>query len=127
MRTPPNVRLSFLLPAGAPLARTLDHPHPPFNLMHFTVHGAGLISITGPSRDFVFRQAAAFLRELCFGLPPRSIAATLITGRSPGMPSGRDSWSIAVNADVAFAPTSLGHDIPAPARGPPALELVRSR
>ena len=122
-------RLSFLLPPGAPLARTLARSDPPFDLEAFTVHSAGLVSITGASREAAFAQAALFLRELCRGLKPQSIAATMITTAHPGMPGGRDSWSIIVGADVAFSPTAMPPHFPLLERGPaerPPPQLQRS-
>ena len=72
---------------------------------------APLVKISGPSREAVFEHATRLLRVSCRGRGPLSIAATLV---SPLPVSGTDRWSISVGADVAFAPTSLGHWLPSP-------------
>ena len=124
MRLP--FRLSFLLPQDAQLAVGIDRCLPFDNGCDAAVHGAGLAIIGGPSREAVFVAAAAFIAALCEGLGPLSIAATMKTERQPGIPSGRDSWSIVVGAEVAFCATSIAPEIPPlPARPPPhALEEV---
>lgn len=70
---------------------------------------ANLVRIYGPSRQAVFSTAAALLRGALGPFQgPLSVGAVL---ESPH-PAGRDGWSICLGADVAFAPTSLGHEFP---------------
>lgn len=121
MRVSPDpFRLSFLLPDGADLVGALERFRQPAD-GNLTVFAAGLVSIGGRSREAVFNNIAEFVRQLRLDAP-QAIAVTMVTTRDParGMPSGRDSWTIVVGADVAFAPTGLGlHFPPALARQPP--------
>ena len=65
--------------------------------------------VLGPSREAVMHQTARFLRSLG-AIGPLSLHGIL---ESPaGAPSGRDSWNIIVNADVAFSPASIEPFIP---------------
>jgi hypothetical protein len=119
---PEPYRLSFLLPDGAQLERALSRYKPQFKTSSFDVHAAGLVVMTGRSREQLFTESAAFLREARLP-PPRAIGCVLVTPRAPGMPSGRDGWTIIVGATVVFSPTSLPPYFPQEPRGPP-LELV---
>jgi hypothetical protein len=110
MRSRPGLfRLSFALPAGWLLS--YNGPQP---LAHgcFCEVARYLVSIQGPSREAVFDDAATVFRAL-MGITgePLSIAGTLET------PHGRDTWSIILNADVAFSPTSLDPHFPRAATG----------
>ena len=109
--SPAAYRLSFMLPASVFLGVQPGRHQPCLHGCLLTVAPAGLVTITGPSRQSVFDQAARFLRVHCKGCGPQSIAAVLV---SPPVycPAGRDSWSIIVGASVAFAPTALGAEIP---------------
>jgi hypothetical protein len=110
MRSPPaSFRLSFLLPAGADACSGSHRPSPEGCLLHVT---APLVEIAGPSREAVFEHAARFLRVSCRGLRT-SLAARLQT---PARPSGTDTWSIILGADVAFSPTSLDPHFPSSPR-----------
>jgi len=77
------------------------------------------VVITGPSREAVFDQAARLLRIAGKDSAPVSIAAVLCT---PAPLSGRDNWSVIVNADIAFSPTSMPLELPFFEHGP-ALEV----
>ena len=115
---PGSYRLSFLLPAGVKVDRGSHQPSPHGCLLH--VDGP-LIEIVGPSREATFEHASRLLRVACKGRPPLSIAADL---RTPARPSGRDTWSIIVGADIAFSPTSLDPHFPRDqARPSPELQL----
>jgi hypothetical protein len=72
-------------------------------------------AVDGPSRELVLEETARLLREICRGLGPLSIAATL---ESPPPGSGRDGWTIIVGADIAFSPTALGATFPNQTREP---------
>ena len=111
MRSHPGCyRLSFMLPAGITADSGSHAPSPEGCLLHVT--GGSLVEIVGPSREATFEHATRLLRVSCRGRPPLSIAATL---RTPARPSGADSWSIIIGADVAFSPTALGPHFPRPA------------
>jgi hypothetical protein len=118
---PGSYRLSFLLPAGVKVEPGSHQPSPEGCVLHAD---GSIIVIAGPSREATFEHATRLLRVVCRGRPPLSIAAQLST---PARPSGRDTWSIIVGADVAFSPTSLDPHFPTTPdqeRPPPALELV---
>lgn len=102
---PARYRLSFLLPGGVRVDSGRHRPSPDGCLLH--VDGV-LVAILGPSREAVFEHATRLLRVSCKGRPPLSIAAELQTPS----PSGRDTWSIIVGADIAFSPTSLDPHFP---------------
>ncbi len=120
---PDLVSLSFLLPDGADPQRAAAHYRPLYD-GNFTLYAAGLATFGADSRRAVFTNAAAFIRELSLS-GPVEIAATVITAGAPGMPSGRDGWTLIVGAEVAFCPTGLGAQFPAlPARPPPALAVI---
>ncbi len=107
---PGSYWLSFLLPPG--LQVTPARHQAVRNDCTLRVQ-VGLVKISGPSRGAVFEVAAAFLRG---GAPklPLSISAIL---QSPEPGAGRDSWTIIVNADIAFAPTALDAEFPKVAGG----------
>lgn len=118
-----NYLFSFLLPQGARAfpGAVVDSSY----LCFVDIGRAGLVSITGPSREAVFDQAARILKAGCEGLPTQSIAGTLYERpcSAPGdgrdwlrLPGPADSWSVIVNAEVAFSPSGLGHHIPNLAR-----------
>jgi len=74
----------------------------------------GLVTVRGPSRRQVFEHVAPFLRRIARGRPPCAVTAVVITppgyyGRPGG---GRDGWTIMLNADLAFAPTGVGVEMP---------------
>lgn len=73
----------------------------------------GVVSIEGPSRDQVLAQARRFFRVEAKGLDAFTVAAVLETPRceEAGIPSGRDSYSVIVNATVAFAATAIEPNI----------------
>lgn len=104
---PGSFHLSFLLPKEITFRPAIDGA--------FAAPGCSfritfpLVKIAGPSREAVFAAATAFLRSLVSPPKPVAIAASLA---SPGPGAGRDGWSIAFGADVAFAPTGLGHWLP---------------
>src|SRR5258708_1636208 len=104
---PGSFHLSFLLPEGVD-ASWADGRHFPALGCHVRVLSP-LMKIRGPSRDWVFDAADVILRQACESHGPLSIAATL---QSPPPCPGRDSWTIIVGADVAFAPTGLGAHFP---------------
>jgi hypothetical protein len=123
---PGSYRLSFLLPAGVTADSGSHQPSDEGCLLHVAHH---IAEIVGPSREAVFEHAARFLRVSCRAslegqLPPLSIAAMLQT---PARPSGRDTWSIIVGADIAFSPTSLDPHFPTDLARPPALAIVSGR
>jgi hypothetical protein len=119
MRCHPGLhRLSFLLPAGTRVDSGIHQPSPDGCLLRFD---RMLVEISGPSREAVFEHATRLLRVSCRGRPPLSISAMLST---PARPSGRDTWSIIVGADVAFSPTSMDPHFPGEAHPPPDLEAA---
>lgn len=108
---PALFRLSLLLPAGA---RVEPGSHQPSGEGCRLRANGPLVEIAGPSREAVFEHTARLLRVACGAnlagqRPPLSIAATLAT---PARPSGRDTWSIIVGADIAFSPTALDPHFP---------------
>jgi hypothetical protein len=124
---PRPYRLTFFLPRELGRGVPQGHHAPCADGCTVQVEPPGLVMIAGPSRDATFEQAARLLRIAVRRRPqrePLSIAAIL---DSPD-PSGRDSWSIAVGADVAFSPTGLGVHFPQPETEPrpPPLRLVPS-
>lgn len=120
MRCAPHCfSLTFLLPDGAAVTPGFHQPSPEGCALNVAWP---LVEIAGPSRKAVFDHATRLLRLACRHLPPTPIAANLAT---PGRPSARDSWTIAVNADVSFSPTGIDPEFPLPASGaPPPLRLV---
>jgi hypothetical protein len=124
---------SFLLPDGArrDAGIVADSPYRCF----VEVGRIGLVTVMGPSREAVFDQAARILRVACQGRPPCSISGTMYHNTHTNLgddrdwlrlPGPADGWSIAVNAEVAFAPTGLGQDIPDLKRAArPALSMVK--
>jgi hypothetical protein len=116
---PASYRLSFLLPKGVSADPGRHRPSPDGCIL--TVAGP-MAEILGPSREATFEHATRFLRVVCRGRPPLSIAAVLET---PVQPAGRDSWSIIVGADVSFSPTALDPHFPREQKAtPPPLALV---
>jgi hypothetical protein len=107
-------RLTFWLPPQI-AARALAGAHRPCcNGCALTVSTIGFVTIEGPSRERVFDQARRLLRVCAKREPAFSIPATLETPLRDrfGRPyPGRDSWSIIVNARVAFSPTRLSADV----------------
>lgn len=65
----------------------------------------GRVELVAPSRTQAFAQLTRFLKPLIRDLPDLVIEATVETSGVPW--SGRDSWSIVVNAELAFVPTKL--------------------
>lgn len=80
----------------------------------------GVVWIDGPSRERLFDQARRFLRQHTRGLGAKQFVGVITTPPNParGIPRGRDGWSIIINSDVTFAPTTLEADIR------PVLQLV---
>lgn len=125
-------RLTFMLPLSIAHQVATGRHCPCLYGCLLTIERPGRITVTGPSRERVFEQAARFLRVVARRKGPMSIAATLAT---PGGAAGRgasDAWSIIVGAKVAFSPTALDPDLdpgigPAPKPHPPPgtqLELL---
>jgi hypothetical protein len=120
VRSSPNsFRLTFLLPDRARPARSGAFRGWVADC-ELSVQG-GFIAISGPSRERVMEQAARLIRVACQDLREISIAATL---ESPPPVSGRDGWTIIVNADIAFAPTALGATFPGEQQHAAAQVLV---
>ena len=113
-------RLSFLLPASMILL-VPEGRHQPCLAGCVLIVKRGQITIEGPSRDRVFDQARRFFRVHARKLPPLTIVATL-NSPSGYVPRGRDGWSIVINSDVTFAPTTIHPNISATA----PLQLVES-
>ena len=117
---PDCYRLSFLLPAAllpAAVAHAYSRMHRPSPSGCWLDAQIPLVDVFGPSREAVFDHAATFLRTLRRRRrSPCAIAAILTT---PARPSGRDSWSIILDADIAFSPTSIDPHFPPEARPPP--------
>lgn len=111
---PGSYRLSFLLPAGTSVDSGSHRPSPDGCTLNVTFP---LAEILGPSREAVFEHAARLLRVSCRG-QRCAIAARLET---PARPSGSDTWSIIVGADIAFSPTSLDPQFPSAAARPPLV------
>jgi hypothetical protein len=101
--------LTFVLPKGAHALQSGCYDTSSWVPGCFLVIAGPFVAITAPSRERAMEQAARLLRVTCQGLTEISIAATL---ESPAPVSGRDGWTIIVNADIAFAPTSLGATFP---------------
>jgi len=116
---PGSYSLSFLLPAAAGVPDSGSHQPSPIGCqLRVTLP---MVEISGPSREAVLNHTATFLRALRRrSRQPFSITAVLAT---PARPSGFDSWSIIIGADVAFSPTSLDPYFP-PALQRPAPELA---
>ncbi len=108
-------RLTFLLPETLAFAVREGVQHPCLHGCLVTIGRAGHVTVTGQSRQRIFDQTTRFLRSIGAAHPPVAIAATLITPAEVSFaPGWRDSWTITLNADVSFAPTGMGADIPAP-------------
>lgn len=105
-------RLIFMLPPSLALLAPKGRHQPCIHGVVLRVERGGLVRLEGGSRQALFDQAARFLRRLAKTRPPLSIAATLWTPHETGHPGGRDGWTITINAEVSFAPTALGVDIP---------------
>lgn len=98
---PGSFDLSFIVPRDA-VALGGDGTYSAENGCEIEI-AAPLVRIRGFSREAVFNAASDVVRDLGQD-SPTSITAIL---RSPARPSGADSWSIIVGADVAFSPTSI--------------------
>jgi hypothetical protein len=109
MRSPDarTYRLTFTLPKGA-MALPSGNFTNWVRGCELNICGA-LIAIIAPSREKAMEQAARLLRVACARLARIDIAALL---ESPAPVSGRDSWTIVVNTDVAFVPGAIGATFP---------------
>lgn len=109
MRSPRTAgyRLTFALPAAA--RRIVSGAWPGWVGGCDLAIAGPFVAICGPSRDRVMEQGARLIRIACEGVRHAAIAAEI---QSPPPNPGRDSWTIIVNADIAFAPTGLGAVFP---------------
>lgn len=113
MRSPRSsrFRLTFVLPRGAralPCA-VVSGWVPDCEL---TIAGP-FVAILAPSRERAMEQAARLIRITCYQLSRVELAA-IIESPPPcaGKDGPKDSWTIVVNADIAFVPTGLGAVFP---------------
>ena len=108
---PSIMRLVFRLPPALGLIAPGRHQPAP-NGCVLEIERDGRVSVSGPSRMEIFDHVRAFLRIVAKHKPPCKIVAVL---RSPPGhwvgSSGADGWTIAVNADIVFAPTGVGVEI----------------
>lgn len=104
-------RFTFMLPPVLGLIAPGLHL-PARNGCQIRIDRAGLVHCTGGSRRQIFEHLSRFLRGIAKGKPPFLIVGVLTypPGHWAGS-SGRDTWSIAVNAEVSFAPTGLGAEV----------------
>jgi hypothetical protein len=109
MRSPDarTYRLTFTLPKGAMALPSGVHQdwEPGCEL---DICGP-LIAIIAPSREKAMSQAARVLRVACARLARAETSALL---ESPAPVSGRDSWTVVINADIAFVPGAIGAVFP---------------
>lgn len=108
MRSPDarTYRLTFTLPKGA----ALPSGHHPGWVEGCELNVCGpQVAVMAPSKEKAMEQTARALRVACAKLARVDIAALL---ESPGPVSGRDSWTIVVNAGVAFVPGAIGAVFP---------------
>lgn len=108
------MRLTFMLPPQLGLVAPNTYP-PSADGCRLIVDAAGLVHVTGPTRLQIFDHVTRFLRSIGRKRVPTVITAVLNSppGYWPGH-GGRDTWSIAVDADVVFAPTGQGLELPTP-------------
>lgn len=118
-------RLTFLLPPVLGFAVPAGRHQPCLAACMLEIDRAGLVAVTGPSREAVFDQAARFFRIIGKGHAGLSIPAVLVTPprykqrfagqdldeRADVMPGGRDTWTIILDAEIAFSATSLPPEI----------------
>ncbi len=93
-------RLTFLLPASLAVEVGLGVHRPCVDGCLLKIDRGGIVHVDGPSREFVFDQAARFFRIAAKDRRALVVAATLL---SPGQVH-RDGWTITIGADVSFAP-----------------------
>lgn len=120
---PPVLRLVFQLPASWSLVR----PGPVRDTRKGTtmiIEPGGRCVVTGHVRSVMFDTVADYLRIVARRRPSEVIDAIVCSppGHWPGG-SGRDSWTIICNADVAFSPTRGKPEIPEPVHRPPTLTM----
>jgi hypothetical protein len=112
--SPGTYRFTFTLPRELVPAIPRGRHQPCLEGCVLTITGKFLVAIEGPSRERVFDQARRFLRIVCKDGPAVSLPATLETplrDRFQRPIPGRDSWSIIINAQIAFSPGSLPPDL----------------
>jgi hypothetical protein len=100
-------RLTFRLPQSMLLLVHEGRHHPCLAGCVLRV-ARGLVTIEGPSRERLFDQARRFFRAHARNLPALQLACLLET---PGRAGGADHWSVIVNSDVSFTPTTIEADI----------------
>lgn len=115
MRLSPGVyRLTFMLPRIIAEAAIAGDHRPSFEGCKLSISRAGIVEIKGPSKELVFSQGRRLVRVLSKGFEAYCLPARLETPLRDrfGRPyPGRDTWTIIVNAEVAFSPTSLPADV----------------
>jgi len=122
----PQFRLVFMLPRTLGLLAPGTHP-PSADGCVIAIESQGLVTVRGPSRRQIFDHVTPFLRRVARGRPPCAITAVVITpsgyyGRPYG---GRDGWTIMLNAELAFAPTGVGVEMPSVSIFSPSNEVEK--
>lgn len=100
--------MTFLLPRSM-LLRVPEGRHTPCLAGVTLKVDRGLVTIEAPSRERCFDQARRLLRVHAKGLPAMHCSALIETPRREG--GGRDGWTIIVNSEVSFTPTTIDPDI----------------
>lgn len=107
-------RLTFSLPKSLWASAIPGYHQPCLEGCQVAIMRGYVVFVEGPSKELVFDQARRILRIICKGHIAVELPARL---ESPlrdrfGRPyPGRDTWSIIVNAEIAFTPTSLSSNI----------------
>lgn len=110
-RRPSIMQLVFQVPPMYGALAPARH-QPAENGCVLEIDPQGMVRVSGPSRREIFDHVERFIRVIAKNKPPCVIACVLRSppGRWVGS-SGADGWTIAVNAGIVFAPTSVGVEI----------------
>jgi len=95
-------RLSFILPDNLYRSVPRGRHAPCLHGCLLTVHGAGLVSVEGISREVVFEQAQRFLRVNGRGQGRLAIDATLTV---LGDEAAKERWLLSAGRARQFAPS----------------------
>jgi hypothetical protein len=107
-------RMRFLLPRTLMLGVQIGRHHPCLHQCLLEVDKAYVVRVRAPTREKLFAQASAWLRTAAKGhiADGQSFQISAKVQTPARICAGLDSWTIVVGADVAFAPTGLGVEMP---------------